>query len=454
MHSRKAFLSAISLVLAISSTVQSKSDDQDLQFTIQVAAFTNIEDAIAFAGKLSRSGESPVWGEVDVPGRGRWVRIFIGLFDSSGEARRYAERLVARALIQEYLVRPSAEMKLLMRPRNIHQSRAARGRDNNILADARPSLEEESILVNVNLSRFPVNMAGISSSLPVAGIHLPSLPIAQPLSLDMAPHSNTHLIPRSNPVRAAFRIIAGDQASNRNSSRSKGGLWLSGDLPEGLARLRWIVGPEHSLLLSLDREGHLRMDMTLLTKLAGAENLSPVAASLVLANYINLNEGLLLLVQMSHGTARYCLHLGNEAPTLSNKIPVSGSINLDNNYDSRINPYRPKFAKLDQERPPSDFDALIALNPAARWFNLRTDRFVSVAQITFHELAEAYAKVAMGLEYLPNNGQEGAHNHALDREEKLKGQRPLDNVVTTFGPNRVLRSEEELRQFYTSGSQR
>lgn len=451
MHSRQAFLSAISLVLAISSTVHPKNNDQDSQFTIQVAAFVDIEEAIAFVNKLSRSGERPVWGEVDVPGRGRWVRIFVGVFDSLVEARRYADKLVARSLIQEFLVRPSGEMKLLMRPRNIIRSnKVALEREDPTLVGAPPSSSEANLFFDVALTNFSTNVA---TPLSLTGNHMPSLPASQPLDLDLIPRANTNLIPRSDPVQAAFNIIV-NHTPSKKASRLQGGLWLSGDFVEGLTRLRWIVGPELGGLLSLNAEGRLIIDKSLLVRLAGAEKLNNVVAPPVLANYIDLNEGLLLLVQMSQGQARYCLHLGSEAPTLASKIRVSGSINLDNNYDSRINPYRPKLAKLEQERPPADFDALIALNPAARWFNLRTDRFVPVAQITFHELAEAYAKVALGLEYLPSSGREGAHNHALEREEKLRGQRPLDNVVTTFGPNRVLRTEEELRQFYTSGSQR
>lgn len=452
MHPKQAFLSAISLVLVISSSVQSKGDNQISQFTIQVAAFVNIDDALVFVERLSRAGESPVWGEVDVPGRGRWVRIFIGVFDTFIEARRYAERLVSRALIQEFLVRPSGEMKLLMRPRSIGPDEdAAEFDDSSFVETPLQSADAISVAFEVSLSRYSTNVA---SPLSLSSNRTPPLPIARPLRLEAIPHSNTNLIPRSDPVKTAFRIVANNANAKRNVWCSKGGLWLSGDIAEGLSRLRWILGPDQARLLLIDNEGRLSIDTNILAKLAGADSLDTSVASPVIANYISLNEGLLLLVQLTEGAARYCLHIGSEAPTFAGKARVSGSINLDNNYDSRINPYRARHAKLDQERPPARFDALVALNPSARWFNLRTDRFVSVAQITFHELAEAYAKVALGLEYLPGSEREGAHNQALEREERLREQRPSDNVVTTLGPNRVLRTEEELRQFYTSGSQR
>jgi hypothetical protein len=129
-----------------------------------------------------------------------------------------------------------------------------------------------------------------------------------------------------------------------------------------------------------------------------------------------------------------------------------GSINLDNNYDSRINPYRRGGKKLDNERPPGDFDSLIAINSIALWFNLRTNSLVPVAHITFHELAEAHAKLELRLDYLEQGAQAGAHDVAIAREERLKSQRPFSDVIITLGSNRVLRSEEEIRQFYSRSS--
>jgi hypothetical protein len=127
---------------------------------------------------------------------------------------------------------------------------------------------------------------------------------------------------------------------------------------------------------------------------------------------------------------------------------VVGGVNLDNNYDSRINPYRRNGRKLDIECPPKGFDSMVAINPVARWFNLRAHEFVSAGQITFHELAEAHAKVVLNLDYLEQDNRPGAHNLALEREERLKAQRPSANVVLTLGSNRLLKSEEEVRHFY------
>jgi hypothetical protein len=131
---------------------------------------------------------------------------------------------------------------------------------------------------------------------------------------------------------------------------------------------------------------------------------------------------------------------------------VGGSINLDNNYDSRINPYRRNGKKLDTELPPAGFDSLVAMNPIALWFNLETSSLVPAGHITFHELAEAQAKLDLNLDYLAQGARPGAHNLALVREQILKRQRPFSDVIVTYGSNRVLRTEEEIRQFYSQAA--
>ena len=127
-------------------------------------------------------------------------------------------------------------------------------------------------------------------------------------------------------------------------------------------------------------------------------------------------------------------------------MPVDGSMNLDNKFDSRINPYRRNGDKVANERPPVGFDALVAINPTARWFNLSSNQMVPVGEITFHELAEAVAKVEQGLDYLPVGLFPGAHNMALERERRLKSQRPGSQVTISAGSNILFRSQVELKR--------
>jgi hypothetical protein len=216
--------------------------------------------------------------------------------------------------------------------------------------------------------------------------------------------------------------------------------------------LRWIIGSENADLISLDKDGRVQLDRKLMVKAAKAAQAIPLQAPLLVTSFITSNEGLLLLVQISQGAHRYRLHVGRHAPTHGSIVEVGGSINLDNNYDSRINPYRRDGKKLDSERPPEGFDSLVAINPVALWFNLETSSLVPVGHITFHELAEAQAKLELNLDYLAQGARPGAHNIAIERERRLKAQRPFSDVIITYGSNRVLRSEEEIRQFYSQAA--
>jgi hypothetical protein len=67
-------------------------------------------------------------------------------------------------------------------------------------------------------------------------------------------------------------------------------------------------------------------------------------------------------------------------------------------------------------------------------------------------MAEANAKLELGLDYLGDTNRPGAHDVALQREQRLKSQRPMSGVVITAGSNRVLRSEEEAREFFSRPS--
>jgi hypothetical protein len=184
---------------------------------------------------------------------------------------------------------------------------------------------------------------------------------------NLAPAVDTARIPRPDPVALAFRLAV-EMSFTASVSPGRGGLWLSGDTAEGLSRLRWIIGEENAGLITLDEGGRVQLDRRMLAKAAG---LGAVSAEdpLHVADYIVSNEGLLLLVQLVEGSYRYLLHIGNQVPTRGRNVEISGGINLDNNFDSRINPYRKYGKKLDEERPPEGFAALIALNPVAQWFN-------------------------------------------------------------------------------------
>jgi hypothetical protein len=134
-------------------------------------------------------------------------------------------------------------------------------------------------------------------------------------------------------------------------------------------------------------------------------------------------------------------------PTAGGEVPVAGAINLDNNFDRRINPYRKDGFKVSVETPPAGFDCIVGINPAAVWFNIEARRTVPDGMIVFHELAEALAKVDYCLEYLPAGRRPGAHDIAMHRESKLSSERARSGVITTEGSNRVFGDEKSFLEF-------
>jgi hypothetical protein len=457
-------------------------------FTLQVASFPDPKSAQEFAARLTLNGVRAICGTVELPGRGVWNRVLVGVFRSFTEARSQGESLVARGLIDDFLVKQIDEradsQSQAPTPRgenagarqasvsslhyaNVDKPALARfsssnpfrsearqfGRGNSAESSTTPELRRTSAetesrprRVSSTPERLTNSVSPLTHPNPGVGLLLPGSGSRERWQDSWFKTATAGAsIPRPEPVRVALDIVAGKKVPD-NSAR-QGGLWLSGDIAEGLARLRWIAGKENADLIVMDRGEKVALDMGLLARLAGVGDGGTTDAMKVV-DYVMSNDGLLLLVELIQGVNRYLLHIGSMAPTSGSEVKVSGSINLDNNFDSRINPYRRNQRKLDMERPPPGFEALIAMNPNARWFNLPANRFVPVAHITFHELAEAHAKVQLGLDYLVQEPRAGAHNLAIEREKLLKHQRPLADVVLTAGSNRVLKLGEEMRRFY------
>ncbi|MEN3335517.1 MAG: hypothetical protein V7641_4882 [Blastocatellia bacterium] len=489
MYPKLAIISS-ALLFLLMPPAQGQPAESIFPYTLQVASFPDATLAQKYAERLSRAGETVGFGVFDLPGRGNWTRVYVGSFKTISEARDYGNALISRKLIDEYIVKTASELQSLGRPHTVNRtpvesdspapqavngSAAPADLSKKVAAhqaansDAGVALNKLSnsakprpaIMIapqhagNVRASHLLNHPVAMSEQL--AGLLMPlhetlvTLPVASAMQLDFAPAIDAEAIPRPDPVYLAFNLIS--------ESRSRhGGLWVSGDGEDAMARVRYIIGDKPELIILSDN-GAVRINRRLLAEAAGANQVAASDAPLRIAEYITANEGLLLLVQLTEGAHRYLLHIARRAPAMAGIIDVVGGVNLDNNYDSRINPYRRNGRKLDIECPPKGFDSMVAINPEARWFNLRANEFVSAGQITFHELAEAHAKVVLNLDYLEQDNRPGAHNLALEREERLKAQRPSANVVLTLGSNRLLKSEEEVRHFYiqigqTAGHQR
>jgi hypothetical protein len=204
--------------------------------------------------------------------------------------------------------------------------------------------------------------------------------------------------------------------------------------------LQWIVFNQRAGLLKLDSGGKVSFNLEVLAKAAGITSENLACQRERITSFVRSDEGVRLLAEVMNGPYRYLLHVGPTAPTLGGKVRYATPYNLDNLFDSRINPRRPNRRKLDRERPPAGFDSMISIDPDINWYNLHTGRLMPLPQLTFHELAEAHARLVLGLDYLPQGEKPGAHDVAIDREFRLKEKRPEQQVITPIGYNLKLAS--------------
>jgi RHS repeat-associated protein len=150
---------------------------------------------------------------------------------------------------------------------------------------------------------------------------------------------------------------------------------------------------------------------------------------------LSSNEGAALINQLVTSSDTYGFSLGDTVNTEGGPVKVgSDPVNLDRQYDDRYG-----NGKAATDRPPKGIADQVAINPALARFKDSQGRSVLLSSLAFHELAEAYAKIDGGKAYgdflninLVNGttlvispvAQQGAHNEAAQREEKLRGQRP------------------------------
>jgi hypothetical protein len=446
MHVRLllSLLIALFVITAVSSNALSQSSNSTGSFTIQVASFPTKQLADQFVFHLVEAGEHPMCSTVELQGRGDWTRVFVGLFPTAESARRYGQQLIAAGRVTEFLVTRAELSQQATRPRRVVQG------DTPVNSKTRiDDIPRSDARVMAQTTGAEVSVSGDSTRQDQPECSEMPLPVLTRNGFEFAPAPDIKRVPMPDPVTLAIALVT---RRSWLANRPQGGLWLTGDTAEAMARLRWMVGEDNEQLIRLDPGGRVWIDKRGLAMVAGLEG-DRVDDALGAARFISSNEGLLLIAELSQGSHHYRLHIGTQVPTLGKTLTVGGSVNLDNNFDSRINPYRRDGKKLDLERPPEGFDSLVALNPVARWYNLTTKDWVPSGEIAFHELAEAYAKVELGLDYLLQGARPGAHAIALERERLLKTQRPHDDVVLTVGSNRVLRSQEEIRLFFADNKE-
>jgi RHS repeat-associated protein len=182
---------------------------------------------------------------------------------------------------------------------------------------------------------------------------------------------------------------------------------LSGDLEEAKKQLKYILGTD-------DADKRVTFDAktnTISVDLNGID--------------LSKNEGAALLNDMVSSKNVFEVTVGSTVQTLGGTLPLVPTAkggdwmaNLDNNPDYR---YKKNPDKTTLQKPPAGVDDEIGLNLDYHRKNSQSITNLKQAPeytTVFHELAEAYGKVEHNEQY------EQAHKEAIDRENRLREQRP------------------------------
>lgn len=69
--------------------MEEKEDSFAGKYTIQLSSFQSLAEAKEFAEGFKVLGYNPIINEKNIPGRGNWFRVSIGVFDSLAETKNY-----------------------------------------------------------------------------------------------------------------------------------------------------------------------------------------------------------------------------------------------------------------------------------------------------------------------------------------------------------------------------
>ena len=135
------------------------------------------------------------------------------------------------------------------------------------------------------------------------------------------------------------------------------------------------------------------------------------------------NEGAKLINDLATSANQYLFEEGQTVSTLAGQQPYrlpSHAQNLNNSPD-----WRAPRGKGPESRPPAGFDAVISVDPTVTRVDRESfSRNISQTAAAFHELAESFGMVDLGMPYSQQGGGPGAHAYAVERERILLQQRP------------------------------
>jgi cell division septation protein DedD len=74
-------------------------------YSIQIAAFKNLHNAMNKVNNLGNSGRDAFYRQETIEDKGEWYRVYIDRYESKGEAEREARNLRNHNLIGNYVIR-------------------------------------------------------------------------------------------------------------------------------------------------------------------------------------------------------------------------------------------------------------------------------------------------------------------------------------------------------------
>lgn len=74
-------------------------------WSVHVGSYPTLEAGGRLVDRIARDGRVAFMAPVDLPGKGRWNRVFVGAYADSSDARRALEELLVSGMVEEGVVR-------------------------------------------------------------------------------------------------------------------------------------------------------------------------------------------------------------------------------------------------------------------------------------------------------------------------------------------------------------
>lgn len=82
------------------------SPPKDTYFSLQIGSYSSKEEADQRATTLKNFDLSPFTREVEVSGKGKWYRVYLGRFKTKAEAKQSGDKLVRNHVVESFVVAP------------------------------------------------------------------------------------------------------------------------------------------------------------------------------------------------------------------------------------------------------------------------------------------------------------------------------------------------------------